>query len=82
MAELEKYYTVREVMAILKRSRQTIFAYINGGLLKARKLRPNSKTSKYLITESDLKEFIDNGVPAGYYQNLYPRPHKGEKTRK
>lgn len=77
MAEIEKYYNIREVMAILGRSKSTVLAYIHGGLLKARKLRPDAPKSKFLISESDLKEFIDAGeVPAGYYQNLYPRPHK------
>ena len=77
MSEIEKYYSVREVMEILNRSRPTVMAYINGGLLKARKLRPDKENSKYIITETDLKAFIDAGeVPRGYYQNLYPRPHK------
>lgn len=75
MDELEEYYTVRDVMRILKRSRSTVFAYIYGGLLKARKLK-NGKTSKLLITKDDLESFIKNGVPAGYYQNTFPRPHK------
>lgn len=80
---IEKLYTVREAAAILKRSRQTIFAYINGGLLPARKLKPGASNSKFVITESDLKAFIENGVPAGYYQKLYPRPHrrKGKKDK-
>ena len=76
---LEEYYTVNDVMKILKRSRPTVLAYISAGLLKARRLRPDAKNSKLLITESDLKEFINNGVPAGYYQKLYPRPHKRDK---
>ncbi len=82
MAENEEYYTVREVMEILKRSKSGVLAYINGGLLKARKLRPDAPNSKLLILKSDLEEFIKNGVPAGYYQKLYPRPHKREKAAK
>lgn len=78
MAELEKLYSVREVMEILGRSNATVRAYINGGLLPARKLKPDAKNSKFVITETDLKEFINNGVPSGYYQNLYPRPRKGD----
>lgn len=79
MAEFEKYYSVRDVMSILNRSRPTVMAYINGGLLPARKLRPDKKNSKLIILESDLKAFIDAGeVPKGYYQKLYPRPHKNE----
>ena len=77
---LEEYYTVNDVMKILKRSRPTVLAYISAGLLKARRLRPDAKNSKLLITESDLKEFINNGVPAGYYQKLYPRPHKRDQN--
>ena len=77
MAELEKYYSVREVMEILGRSNATVRAYIRAGLLPARKLRPNAKNSKFVIAESDLKAFIDAGeVPRGYYQATYPRPHK------
>lgn len=79
MAELEKYYSVREVMEILGRSNATVRAYIRAGLLPARKLRPNAKNSKFVIAESDLKAFIDAGeVPRGYYQATYPRPHKRE----
>lgn len=76
MSEIEKLYSVREVMAILGRSNATVRAYINAGLLPARKLRPDAKNSKFVITETDLKTFIENGAPAGYYQELYPRPHK------
>lgn len=80
MAEIEKYYSVREVMQILGRSKATVLAYIHGGLLKARKLRPDAPKSKFVISESDLKGFIDAGeVPRGYYQNLYPRPNKNER---
>lgn len=79
MAEFEKLYSVREVMEILGRSNATVRAYINGGLLPARKLKPDAKNSKFVIAESDLKSFINAGkVPRGYYQNLYPRAHKGE----
>lgn len=77
MADFEKYYSVREVMEILGRSKATVLAYIHGGLLPARKLKPNAPKSKFVISESDLKAFIDAGeIPRGYYQNLYPRPHK------
>lgn len=81
MAEVEKYYSVREVMEILGRSNATVRAYIKAGLLPARKLRPNAKNSKFVIAESDLKAFIDAGeVPRGYYQATYPRPHKRENN--
>lgn len=77
MGDLEKYYSVREVMEILGRSNATIRAYIKAGLLPARKLKPNAKNSKFVIAETDLKAFIDAGeVPRGYYQATYPRPHK------
>ena len=78
MADIEKYYSVTDVMNILHHSRPTVMAYIHGGLLKARKLRPDAKNSKFIIAETDLKAFIDNGVTPGYYQALYPRPHKSE----
>lgn len=81
MADFEKYYSVREVMEILGRSNATVRAYIKAGLLPARKLKPNAKNSKFVISETDLKNFIDSGeVPRGYYQATYPRPHKGEKV--
>lgn len=80
MAELEKYYSVREAMEILHRSRPAVFNYIRAGLLKASKLKPDAKNSKYIIAESDLKDFIAAGVPAGYYQELYPRPHKDDQA--
>ena len=81
MADFEKYYSLAEAGEILHRSRVTIRAYIASGLLKAHKLKPGAKNSKYIIAETDLKEFINNSfkdekAPAGYYQALYPRPHK------
>jgi hypothetical protein len=78
----DKLYTVREAAAVLNRSKQTVMAYIHGGLLKARKLKPDAANSKFVITESDLRDFIngqldeDGNAPRGYYQKLYPRPHK------
>ena len=81
MTEDIKYYSVREAMEILHRSRQTVFAYINAGLIKAIKLKPGAKNSKYIIPESELKRFIEaGGAPDGYYQALYPRPHKNEQA--
>ena len=82
MANFEKYYSIREAMGILHRSRPTVLAYINAGLLKAHKLKPDAANSKFIISETDLKSFIENNLdengnaPAGYYQELYPRPHK------
>lgn len=76
---MEKYYTVKEVSDILHRNSRTIYAYIRSGQLKAANQKPGT-TSKYLIAESDLKEFIAAGVQPGYYQNLYPRPHKRDKV--
>ena len=70
----EKYYSVREVCEILGKSNRTIYAYIRGGLLKAS--RPGGENCNYSIAESDLKTFMENGVPSGYYQSIYPRPHK------
>ena len=73
---MEKLYTVTQAMELLQRSRPTILAYIHGGLLPASKLKPDGKTSKFLIKESDIERLIENGIPDGYYQKLYPRPHK------
>ena len=76
MNEREKLYTVKEVCEILHKKSRTVYAYIRSGQLKASK--PGKKD--YLIAESDLNSFIDAGVRPGYYQELYPRPHKGEEV--
>lgn len=76
--KLERMYTVREVMTITHRSKATIYAYIRAGLLKAQKLK-DAPNSKLLIKESDLKAFIAEGVPTGYYEKLYPRSTKRAK---
>lgn len=76
MSDQERYYTVNEVCEILHRNNRTIYAYIRSGQLPA--YRPGGK--KFLIAASDLNKFIEEGVPAGYYQKLYPRPHKGDKV--
>ena len=68
----EKYLTVKEVCEILHKHRRTVYAYIRSGQLKA--IKPGGKT--FLIYESDLNDFIKAGVPPGYYQATYPRPHK------
>lgn len=68
----EKYYSVKEVCEILHRDRRTIYAYIRSNQLKAYK--PGKKN--FLIAESDLNDFIKAGVKPGYFQELYPRPHK------
>ena len=80
MAEFETCYTVTEVTQILKRSKPTVYAYLKSGLLRAKKSDPSKPNSKYIITESALREFISAGVPDGYYQQLYPRKHKGNDT--
>lgn len=73
---MEKFYTVKEVCDILHKNDRTVYAYIRSGQLKAH--RPGKKN--FLIAESDLNDFIRNGVQPGYYQALYPRPHKGEEV--
>lgn len=70
----ERYLTVKEVCEILHKHRRTIYAYIRSGQLRA--IKPGGKT--FLIYESDLNDFIKNGVQPGYYQATYPRPHKGD----
>lgn len=74
---MEKYYTIKEVCEILHKNNRTIYAYIRSGQLKAH--RPGKKN--FLIAESDLTDFIKNGVKPGYYQELYPRPHKRNNTK-
>ena len=78
MDERERLYTVKEVCEILHKTRRTIYAYIRSGQLKAH--RPGKKN--FLIAESDLNEFITAGVRPGYFQELYPRPHKRSSTNK
>ena len=75
---MENYYTVRQAAEKLQRSRQTILAYIHGGLLPAHKLT-DAPNSKFIIAESDIEALIKKGVPDGYYQALYPRPHKRDR---
>lgn len=88
MPGIDKYYSIKEAMEILRRSRPTVLAYIRAGLLKAHKLNPDAKNSKIIIAETDLKEFIQNSIddngkaPRGYYQELYPRPHKRDSAIK
>lgn len=77
----EKYYTVKEVSEKLHRNDRTIYAYIRSGQLKATKLIPGATNSKFLIKESDLAEFMKVGAQPGYYQKLYPRPHKRDNTK-
>lgn len=72
MAEIEKYYTIKEVCDILHKCDRTIYAYIRSGQLKA--VKPGKK--KFLVSETALNDFINSGVQPGYYQNLYPRPHR------
>ena len=68
----ERYLTVNDVCEILHKHRRTIYFYIKSGQLKA--IKPGGKN--FLIYESDLNEFINNGVRPGSYQETYPRPHK------
>lgn len=72
MIDGERLYTVKEVCEILHKDKRTIYAYIRSGQLKAYK--PGKKN--FLIAESDLNDFIKAGVKPGYFQELYPRPHK------
>ncbi len=76
MIDSEKLYTVNEACEILKKTRRTIYAYIRSGQLKAYK--PGNKN--FLIAGSDLMAFIKTGVKPGYFQELYPRPHKKDKA--
>lgn len=68
----EKTYSVKDACEILHVHRRTIYFYIRSGQLKAAK--PGGKN--YIIYESDLNEFIKNGVRRGSFQETYPRPHK------
>lgn len=71
---MERYYTVKEVCGILHRNNKTVYNYIKSGMLKASK--PGNRD--YLISESDLNDFIAAGIKPGYFQEMYPRPHKGD----
>lgn len=48
-------YTLKELEPILKRKVKTIKDYINFAGLKATKIN-----GRYIITEEDLKQFLDN----------------------
>ena len=71
----EKTYTIPEVCEILHKHKRTIYAYIRSGQLRA--IKPGGKN--FLIYESDLDAFIKAGVRPGYFQAIYPRPHRGEQ---
>lgn len=68
----DKTYTIKEVCEILHKHRRTVYAYIRSGQLRA--VKPGGKN--FLIYETDLNAFIKKGVQPGYYQNIYPRPHR------
>lgn len=53
-----KLYTLKEVAAYLKVSRQTIYNYVTAKRLKASKL---AGQREYRVSEKDLQEFIKNG---------------------
>lgn len=71
----ERYLTVNEVCEILHRNRRTIYAYIRSGQLKA--VKPGGKN--FVIYESDLDEFIKNGVRPRYFRETYPPKKKTPK---
>ena len=50
---MEKLYTVKEVVEIVKLHRYTIYRHIDEGLLKAVKIG-----QKYQVKESDLQEYL------------------------
>ena len=68
----DRIFTAAEAAELLHKSKKTIYFYIRSGQLKA--IKPGGKN--FLIYESDLNEFIKNGVRPGSYQETYPRPHK------
>jgi excisionase family DNA binding protein len=51
-----KLYTLQEVADVLRVSRQTIYNYVT-----VKKLRATKYGKEYRVTETDLKEFIENG---------------------
>lgn len=53
----EKYLTTDEVCETLKVSMRTLYRYLEGGKLKASKVG-----KRWLITEADLKAFIESGT--------------------
>ena len=54
-------YTIKELEPILKRKAKTIKDYINYGGLKASKI-----CGRYLVSEEDLKNFLDSRWSARY----------------
>ncbi len=51
---MEKFYTVKEVLDMLRISRATLYRHIETGLIKPVKLGKRT-----LFTESDLNEFVE-----------------------
>lgn len=68
----EKYLTVKDVCKILDRNKRTIYAYIRSGQLKA--VKPGGHV--FIIKESDLEEFIKNGLRPNYFRETYPPKKK------
>lgn len=50
-----KIYTMKEVSELLKVTERTLYNYIKGGKFKAKKIG-----GKWIITEENLKLFIDS----------------------
>ena len=51
----EKTYGIKEVAALLNRAPVSIYNYIHSGKLKAKKI-----ANTFIVTESNLKEFVEN----------------------
>ena len=62
---MEKLYTTAEVAEILKVTQRTVYNY-----LKAKKLKAAKVGRDWLITESNLKKFIECGTGSNYLKEL------------
>jgi len=53
----KRYYDVGELVGIIKASSFTIREYLKAGKLKGRKI-----AKRWLVSEEELKEFLEKGV--------------------
>lgn len=65
MEGLEKIYTVKELMELLKVGRLTLYNYIKGGQLHGFKVGQN-----WRFTEKEVQRFLNEGIEKNYTEKL------------
>ena len=65
MENLERLYTVKELMEILKVEKLTIYNYIKGGQLHGTKIGKN-----WRFAETEIQRFLKEGTERNYTEKL------------